>query len=398
MSAKWIKSRDIGCIEGALKASVYITRAYRYVREHGGRYPQWAKKSERGHWLFDSTYIKEDAEENRLIVSISEAARILGASRRTIQNWADEGIIATVAGEGRRGEAARKILREQFMQTVPELRKRLETAAVIGRKVKEGKSVSARLAKKAESEKKARKTEARERDKIRHREQRIEQREEEQKTELYIELEKVKAARKRAADERKAAIKKAERKAAAARKAEEAAKRLEADARTELRDVREVSRNAAREAEEKAKKESRLKSFLRSSLERVRAKREKATKEKAAAIVEMRLKAAVEKEIAEREMNLKALRAKALKDAELKSEKRKKAEAIEARLKEAREEKLAETEWEKRAITIARKITDDMFDRDMDQLDAVIMFNDIAEDEGIPREIHIKVRKEYIGR
>ena len=53
---------------------------------------------------------------------------------------------------------------------------------------------------------------------------------------------------------------------------------------------------------------------------------------------------------------------------------------------------------QKQAVAIAEKIMDDMLDNDMSQIDAMLLFNDIAESDGIPQEIHIAVRKDIIGR
>ena len=62
---RWIGRPEIETIEGALKASAYVARAYKHSLENGGASPAWAKKLDSGRWLFDADYVESDARENR---------------------------------------------------------------------------------------------------------------------------------------------------------------------------------------------------------------------------------------------------------------------------------------------------------------------------------------------
>ncbi len=131
---EWIEARNVQRVEGALRSSAYIARAYKQTRKNNGVTPDWAKK-ENGQWLFDSEYIKADAKLNLETIGIHEAAEMLGAARRTIQTWVDNGEIQATKDEtGRR----RRILKEPFMRDIARFRERLETAPVVAFKIKHG--------------------------------------------------------------------------------------------------------------------------------------------------------------------------------------------------------------------------------------------------------------------
>ncbi len=123
-----------------MKSGAYVQRAYLYAREHNGTPPPWAMKSEAGHWLFDRGYLEAEAADNLRTLSVSEAARMLGATRRAIQNWIDDGDIETL-GERGPGEP-RRIVKSAFTETLDDLRKRMETPAVVGHRLKHGQPVS----------------------------------------------------------------------------------------------------------------------------------------------------------------------------------------------------------------------------------------------------------------
>lgn len=123
-----------------MKPGAYVQRAYLYARDHNGTPPPWAMKSEVGHWLFDRSYVEADAAANLQTLSVSEAARTLGATRRAIQNWIDAGDIKTL-GEREPGEP-RRIARDAFIGQLDDLRKRMETPAVVGHRLKHGQPVS----------------------------------------------------------------------------------------------------------------------------------------------------------------------------------------------------------------------------------------------------------------
>lgn len=132
--AQWIGRSEIVLVDGALKPSAYVARAYKESLKHGGQPPEWARQLANGRWLFDVGYIRRDAEKNAGTIGIDEAARILGATRRAVQTWVDQGKIKSPGGTERGKGARRRITRATFMKDLPRLRKRLETPAVIGYK------------------------------------------------------------------------------------------------------------------------------------------------------------------------------------------------------------------------------------------------------------------------
>ncbi len=120
---RWINRREIASIKGALNPEAYVARAYLLAKESGSE-PTWARKDAKGHWLFDETYIRSDANENAETIGITEAARLVGTSRRTVQTWVDDGLIDSEREIRHQGEV-RKIPRGPFMAQLPELRRRV---------------------------------------------------------------------------------------------------------------------------------------------------------------------------------------------------------------------------------------------------------------------------------
>lgn len=127
---KWIGHDEIRRIRGALSPGAYVARAYREARDHDGEPPPWARKLPNGRWVFDASYIDSDAQLNAETIGVDEAAAILGASRRAVQTWVDAGIIA--CADSREKGMQRLINRERFIREIPELKKRLQTRAVVG--------------------------------------------------------------------------------------------------------------------------------------------------------------------------------------------------------------------------------------------------------------------------
>ena len=138
---EWIDSKAIQGIAGALKPSAYVARAYKYTRQNNGAFPEWTKKTDNEHWLFSLEYIKADAKINLTTIGTGEAAKILGAARRTVQTWVDTGEIPTAPGEQDDKNRRRRILRKEFMLALPQLKKRLQTPSVVGFKIKHGSHV-----------------------------------------------------------------------------------------------------------------------------------------------------------------------------------------------------------------------------------------------------------------
>ncbi len=102
----WIGHREIAAIPGALKPSAYVARAYLH-RQTQGHMPPWAMKAANGRWQFDAAYIRSDAAENRATIGVSEAARLLGVTRRAVQTWVDEGRLPSVADARAKGQNRR---------------------------------------------------------------------------------------------------------------------------------------------------------------------------------------------------------------------------------------------------------------------------------------------------
>ena len=81
---QWIGRREIAAIQGALKPGAYVARAYKFEQEHGGNPPPWARKLDNGRRLFDENYVRADAQQNLESIGISEAAKLLGLSRKAL--------------------------------------------------------------------------------------------------------------------------------------------------------------------------------------------------------------------------------------------------------------------------------------------------------------------------
>lgn len=78
--------------------------------------------------------------------------------------------------------------------------------------------------------------------------------------------------------------------------------------------------------------------------------------------------------------------------------KKRAANALEARLREARDAKHREAMVEAQAVKIVEKLLSDVFGGELSRVDAIVMFNDIATDLGVPAVIRTKIRKQYLGR
>ncbi len=138
MERQWINAREIKNVDGALKPSAYIGRAYRYGKDHENVLPEWASKTDACQWRFARSYVEESARENLETLGIHEAAELLGASRKAVQNWVDEGLIPMAHADSHEKGTTRRIDRFGFEKLVPELKKRLTTPPVIGFKRKRG--------------------------------------------------------------------------------------------------------------------------------------------------------------------------------------------------------------------------------------------------------------------
>jgi hypothetical protein len=159
-SASWVGRRDIDAIAGALTSGAYVQRAYLLARRQG-RMPAWAAKTAGGQWLFSRAYIEADARENLQTLGVGEAAVLLGTTRRTVQNWIDEGVIEPLGdAEHEKGEF-RRILREPFLRNLETFRRRLQTPSNVGKMLRHGKAVPDEVIQRLEAERSARAEESR---------------------------------------------------------------------------------------------------------------------------------------------------------------------------------------------------------------------------------------------
>ena len=331
----WLDSGHIANIKGALKPGAYVARAYREARENNGRPPAWARKLANGRWEFDARYVHDDAARNLSTIGISEAARLLGTSRPTIQAWVDRGIVVSVETTGRTKGASRSILREPFMQHLHSLRERLGAPAVHGRRQGAGKPASSDP------------------------------------------IDTASAAVPDSHDDDAVLI---------------AARNAKAEAE---RNLREAERKVQRCNERVSRRDAGLDTARKASREAASALA-KARRE--AKQISERVKKA-EKELAKfeaaREKNRRRSAAAA---AMSKAEKAGRAAAIEAELRAAIEKKRQDKLWEERAAAIAARVVNDMFDDRLDRIQAMSLFNRNAAADGIPDEIRIRVRKNFFGR
>ncbi len=352
----WIGKSDIAEIPGALKPSAYVARAYKTTQKTGTS-PDWARKLDSGKWLFNRQHIETDARYNLEHINISDAAGLLGATRRTVQTWIDTGIIiATNRPDG----ARRVIRRDVFQRQLPDLKKRLQTPAVAGRKLKRGETLPPRvekaLAKQKQESGDARKRRKREKQAA----QRNAGRDAKERSQLEAQLRTATTAKMRAAAERQAALKETANKAAREKKAIAAEAKLVAAQQTRLKAARNAKLKAAGERRAAAAKAT-----------------EKAAEERASAAMEARLRADL--------------------DARLHQERRLAAASVEEELKQARDHALEATTYEKISGEVAERIFNDMLDERINRADAVTLFDRIVAEKDIPDSIRIKIRKQYFG-
>jgi hypothetical protein len=352
---EWIGRREIVAIKGAMKPSAYVARAYKHSLQNHGLPPDWAKKLGNSHWLFLESYIHADAKRNLESMSVHDAAQMLGATRRAIQDWVDQGVIPVLSGENREKGEERRILREAFIQDIPQLKKRLETAAVLARKHKQGNQVLEKLPQELGTRN------ARNRPSTRHRDH---------------------AERQRLRQRLKDAL------ASDAARTIDALKsgKEKADARIEAPLTTAIKSNVVQSSDGITLK------GLEASPDAKQNARLKALREHSAANLEARFKAAVEitAESAAEDRTIERVRARTVKE--------KSAAALEDKLTTAAETAAAiEERMEQRAILLAEEVQEQMFEDDLSSRKAVIMFIWEAISRGIPANIRIKISKKIFG-
>lgn len=336
----WIGRKQIAEIKGALKPSAYVARAYTHQRTHNGTPPPWARKLETGPWQFDNAYVRADAAENLTAVGISEAAKIVGATRRTIQTWVDEGFVA-VAESRRKGEP-RRIQREPFMRNLPALKRRLETAAVVGQKQKRGLAVDPDVVARLERERHRREAKAKAAD-------------DRQAAKLDHQLKDAETTRKQLAKEKEAA-----------KRTMQTLARKEREAASQERTIRRSLKR-------------RLNTLRRESAEAISAQLRRAR--------ETVLKSRTAPVSSDREENAAAHARRA-----------ESARAVAAQLNTAKERKRREEVVRGQATEMAQRIADDIADGKLDRFDGAILFNEMADKHGVSDEIKIKITKQYFSK
>lgn len=122
-SPRWLQRADIERLEGALTPAAYIQRAYLFSKKNG-QLPEWARKNPGGQWEFSRDYVLSEIGLRHEYISVHDAAKILSVSRRTVQNWIDEGMLSCEKSGEHRGGKVRNIPRKEFMQRVSTLRAR----------------------------------------------------------------------------------------------------------------------------------------------------------------------------------------------------------------------------------------------------------------------------------
>ena len=374
-TGRWIGRADIARIAGALQASAYVARAYLIQKENAGIAPPWARKQPNGHWLFDADYIQADARENRATLGITEAAKVLGATRRAIQTWVDDGVIQATHDQREKG-ATRRILREEFLRAVPELKQRLTQRS--GATPGEG-----RPAPTAESK-------------------------------LVQSLEE------RAAQEedRLAASQKRRMELAARRRRRLGQERIEAGKR--LRSVeREEQRAAQHEARLKASFDARLMEAEQAArvadrrrLAAARRAQRTTAREQAAAAQETHLRQTLAGQLADWRRKSAARIARQLRNAReawlraappaapapSEDSRRKSAAAVADQLRRARDSQLQRSEHEREAVAAAKQIAGEVAQGRLDRYDAAIRFHDAMEQRAMPVDIRIAVMKQYFSK
>jgi excisionase family DNA binding protein len=397
-SIRWITSGEIKNVEGAHKPGAYVARAYAFQKSHQGTHPPWAKKSPNGNWCFDEAYIARCAHDNIDYIGISEAARLLGVTRRTVQTWADENIIP--GGEHAPGEE-RRILRGPFTKAIPELKRRLETAPVVGYRVKHGLPVESEVLQKLDLA----------------RRDRDQQRAPHLRTRAKRDVAPVPKPR----IERKATGKEAQLAVRMNQKLEAAERKLNRIRQRKATLERELSQHTEAEGSESERRlalqsefesqmaaSERLSQKLDSHRQRSEQKLDRASRVEleASAKVDALRKAVSDQVDNYRRKNAGTI-AKQLREARDATETKppaeaqrvkRSAEAVAERLRRAHDACARNSALEREAVQLATDISDDMPDGNIDRIDGAILFNDIAERRGIPSDIRIKITRQFFSR
>ena len=388
----WLGRRDVLAIPGALKASAYVARAYLLQKNHGGHPPAWARKLPGGQWQFTRAYVETDARQNLATVGITEAATILGASRRAIQTWVDEGIIPTTVDKRHTGES-RHIDRTEFMRLLPTLKTRLISGRILrGRAAPRANSdrhipalpapapgaplpeIVLRGALEQQAAEEAARIES----------------------EARQQLADTQATRARIAHERATAERQLRQLAREERKAAEREARLKAGFAVRIERAHQDTREADRRRAAAAKTAERTAAQEQKALDKERKLRDSLTtrladwRKKSTALISAQLQEA-------REAWQNSTPASAANKPNT-DERRRSADAVATQLRAAREEKLRQTALQSEIDRIAARLAEEVAEGRRDRYDAAILFNEIMDKRAVPGEIRIDAMKKYFGR
>ena len=344
----WIGRSNIATIEYALKPGAYVARAYHFQKKHG-ELPDWARKGDGGQWLFRRRYIEGDAWENAHTISVSDAARMIGATRRAVQTWVDEGIVVSLDSDREEGKT-RRIDRDAFERDLPRLKARLRSRAT---EASDSPAASPAI-------------------------------NSTQVDRLKRELESAGLARKAAERQQARASHDLERE-------EEARKDLAAARRDVKRDLggrlRSLERKLERAEEHRAAAAKRARE---QACRLEEASRKEAELARAVEEAELMLSRALAEE-ADRTTGQGAARGGD--DERLRS-----AAFVAERFRRARSERLEADEKRREGKQIAERIAADVDAGTMERVDAAILFNDVAGRAGIPDDIRIELMRDYFRK
>jgi len=381
----WISAREISGISGALKPSSYIARAYQYSRRHKGSLPEWAKKDSDGKWLFLETYVRGEAGRRQKTISVSEAAEFLGAAKRTVQKWVDAGLIKAEEGDRKKG-SERRIVKEDFVLRVDDLKKRLEKAAVVRFKQEQGHKLPDDLVRRVEEEIKGRRNEAKKRINSRRKSKRAVLRRSERSRTLEDRYRRVRAARISAETQRDEIVLNADKLSRDESRLKSELRQTIAEAKAEQKAVERDLRSAVmarRLAEGRAKAKTE-------AAKRLFEKEENLLKEKSRLESELRVQV-------DASVSKKAQKQESAKVKLDKGSRKEKMAKIEEQLRLAREKRQALDYMEKRAVLLAAKVLNDIFDGTIGRIEGMALFDRLATEQGISEDIRSRIRKKHFG-
>lgn len=349
--ALWIGRQGIEAIADALQPAAYVARAYWHQRRHDGQLPDWARKGSDGQWLFAATYIRADALENARTIHVSDAARRLGATRRAVQTWVDEGIVASLAETRGEGEP-RRIDRAAFERDFSRLRERLRTAPPVA--PREVPAVVPAVLPAAGGHAPAA---------------------------LKHELESLVRQRRQGEREAEAARRRALTQTAAVARLEEECRRIEAEAADRMRAL-EAARQMAEGAALRVAGQERALAEVR--------QRE--------AALEHEWRAAVRQPAAARLRGAAPVAPEVSAGGADHARRTRSAASVAERFRKARDERAQVDRWQQEGARIAARIVADVDAGKLERVDGAILFNDVARRAGVPDTVRVALMRTHFKK